>query len=373
MKNIQSVMSDNGGQAPGFFFLRHALAIIIIIFHSYAIVVGLNINAAEHKGAVAAYTSQLTMAQFVVELLRPGLFSLVGAFFVLSGFLVFGSAVRVRDVKPFLALRLLRIAPALMTEVTLSALVLGPLVTTLSLGLYFSDPKFWTYFLNIVGMVHFELPGVFQTNPFPNIVNINLWTLPPEFYCYALLAVLMWMFRNRLPLAAIIAAMGGFVWFGVGELVFDVPVRANTTRYTVSYIVYLFALGAAFMALSSRVRFSLPFFVAAVISYYALTLFRISDVAASIPLAYVTVYLGCCSFRWFDNMLKSDLSYGLYLYGFPISQALMFVLMPHMQGLGAVSRVAVIASLSIILTLLFAKLSWMFVEKPFLRFRKHFN
>ena len=373
MKSIQSVIADNGGQAPGFFFLRHALAIVIIIFHSYVIVVGLDLSAAEHKGDVAGHAASLTTAQFVVELLRPGLFSLVGAFFVLSGFLVFGSALRVRKVKPFLALRLLRIAPALLTEVTLSALVLGPLVTTLSLGAYFSDPKFWTYFLNIVGMVHFELPGVFQTNPFPNIVNINLWTLPPEFYCYALLAVLMWLFRNHLQLAVIIAATGGFVWFAAGELVFDIPVRANSTRYTGAYIVYLFGFGAAFMALSGRVRFSLPLFLAAAASYYILTLFRISDVAASIPLAYATVYLGCCTFRWFDNMLKSDLSYGLYLYGFPISQTLMFVLAPHMQGLNAASTVAAIAGLSIILTLIFAKLSWTFVEKPFLRFRKHFS
>ncbi len=372
MKSIHSVMAANVGQAPGFFFLRHALAIAIIAFHSYVIVVGLNIAAAEHKGAVAAHAAQMTAAQLLVELLRPGLFALVGAFFVLSGFLVFGSAARVRDVKPFLTLRLLRIAPALMTEVALSALLLGPAVTTMSLGAYFSDVRFWTYFLNIVGIVHFELPGVFQSNPFPNVVNINLWTLPPEFYCYAFLAVLMVAFRQRLQAAAAVAAIAGFVFFAAGELIFDLPVRANTTRYTATYIVYLFFLGAAFMAFAERVRFSLLLFLAAGAAYFLLTLFRVSDVLAGIPLAYATIYLGCRTFRWFDGLLKSDLSYGLYLYGFPISQTLVFVLLPYIGGWSAASRVLTVALLSVILTLIFAKLSWTFVEKPFLRLRKRF-
>jgi hypothetical protein len=80
--------------------------------------------------------------------------------------------------------RVFRIAPALIVEVTLSALVLGPWLTEKSLSEYFSDPLFLNYFLNIVGSVHFYLPGVFVQNPVPGVVNQNLWTLKPEFFCY---------------------------------------------------------------------------------------------------------------------------------------------------------------------------------------------
>jgi hypothetical protein len=40
--------------------------------------------------------------------------------------------------------------PALATEVTLSAVILGRLLTTLSLQDYVSDRRFWEYFGNIL-------------------------------------------------------------------------------------------------------------------------------------------------------------------------------------------------------------------------------
>jgi peptidoglycan/LPS O-acetylase OafA/YrhL len=64
-------------------------------------------------------------------------------FFALSGFLVTGSAIRTRSVRTFLTFRFLRIFPALATEVTLSAVILGPLLTTLPLKDYVSDHHFW--------------------------------------------------------------------------------------------------------------------------------------------------------------------------------------------------------------------------------------
>ena len=83
---------------------------------------------------------------------------MVPAFFALSGFLVTGSALRLRATVPFLTFRFLRILPALFVEVTLSALVLGPLFTRLPLAHYFSDPQFMRYFGNIAG-THHVLPS----------------------------------------------------------------------------------------------------------------------------------------------------------------------------------------------------------------------
>jgi peptidoglycan/LPS O-acetylase OafA/YrhL len=56
--------------------------------------------------------------------------------------------------------------------------------------MYFSDPQFFRYFGNIVGWITFYLPGLFQENS-TNLVNVNLWTLPSEFDCYAVTAVLL--------------------------------------------------------------------------------------------------------------------------------------------------------------------------------------
>ena len=102
------------------------------------------------------------------------MFALVGAFFALSGFLVAGSALRTKSVRVFLSFRVLRIVPALMTEVALSALVLGPIVTVKPLAQYFSGAEFYQYFGNILGLVRYPLPGVFANNPRANFVNANL-------------------------------------------------------------------------------------------------------------------------------------------------------------------------------------------------------
>jgi len=63
-------------------------------------------------------------------------------------------------------------------DIFVAALVIGSLTTTFYLQQYFTDPKFVHYFLNIVGFIHYELPGVFPSNPFPSQVNGSLWTVP---------------------------------------------------------------------------------------------------------------------------------------------------------------------------------------------------
>lgn len=111
-------------------------------------------------------------------------------FFGLSGFLVAGSAKRL-DLKNFLLNRSSRIFPALIVEIVLSALVLGPLVTTYPLAKYFTGLHFYTYFLNIFGVVQLKLPGVFLNNPVAEVVNSSIWTVPLEMGCYALISLLI--------------------------------------------------------------------------------------------------------------------------------------------------------------------------------------
>src|SRR5271170_8071198 len=63
-------------------------------------------------------------------------------FFALSGFLVAGSLERSKTLITFLGLKAFRIVPALAGDVLLSALILGPIVTTVPLTTYFFSPEF---------------------------------------------------------------------------------------------------------------------------------------------------------------------------------------------------------------------------------------
>lgn len=332
-------------------------------------VVGPIANQTYEKGSL---TSDLTSGQVVTELLRPGLFALIGVFFALSGFLIAGSALRNPDIRVFFANRALRILPALSVEVTLSALILGPVVTTMALSEYFAHPDFLRYFGNIVGLVYFTLPGVFDGNPWPSVVNGNLWTLPPEFWCYAFMLVLMMggmLLRLRL--------LTGLITFGVLALtllnIYDpvfFNIKANSTHFTSWYIVMLFFIGIIFYVNASYIVLHPAMFISCGIGYYTLTMVNQLGPLSGVFLTYCMVYIGMIRFPLFDRAMKSDLSYGIYLYGWPISQAVIFFALPLLVGASNSLKVAVIFPVVLVLTCAFAAASWKLIEKPALSLRK---
>lgn len=144
----------------GFDYMRIVLALSVICWHSLLISYGTDATAGVWG-----------------RVLQPLSLLIVPMFFALSGFLVAGSLERSKSLVGFLGLRVFRIMPALAVEVLLSALILGPLLTTASLGSYFADPVLHSYFWNILGDIHYKLPGLFQQNP-TDLVNGQLWTVP---------------------------------------------------------------------------------------------------------------------------------------------------------------------------------------------------
>ena len=114
----------------------------------------------------------------------------VCTFFFISGFLVTRSLTKSRSLVVFAVARGLRILPGLAVVTILAALVLGPLVTTLSLAEYFVNPRVASYFRNIQLDMHYNLPGVFTHNAM-QAVNGSLWTLKFEIMMYIALPVVL--------------------------------------------------------------------------------------------------------------------------------------------------------------------------------------
>ncbi|QGY03794.1 acyltransferase [Methylobacterium mesophilicum SR1.6/6] len=372
--NLAEILAAHGGIGPGFHFLRHALSVAILAHHCRVAVIGgaSPAQAALENGAAAGVTTALGHGKVLGGFLQPGLFALVGLFFALSGFLIAGSALRTGRVGPFLANRCLRIVPALTVEVTLSALVLGPFFTTLPLNQYFADPMLLNYFGNIVGHVALELPGVFQNNPWPSIVNANLWTLPPEFWCYLIMLGLMLSGVLATP-ARFTLAVAGISAVALGLGLYDparFTVRHDNTHFATWYIVLMFFFGAAMFLNARRVIVSFPLFLACGTLYYVLMLGDVLGVVSGMLLTYCMVYVGMQGFAWFDRVVKKDLSYGIYLYGFPLTQATVAVLIPHLGGVSKGLAYAVIFPLVLVLTGSFASLSWDYIERPALRLRR---
>ena len=366
-----SAMGPRQAVWPGYHFLRHLLAVIILAFHSYVLGFGGKGNIGYAKGALLYTAMHLTTKQLVIEALRPGLFALVAMFFALSGFLVLGSALRTRNTRQFFTMRALRILPALCTEVALSAFILGPIVTTLSPNAYFANPLTYSYFGNIVGMIQYELPGVFTHNPLPDVVNVNLWTLHAEFFCYLMIGILMVtgvLYRTRTVSILIVAAIiGAAIVAAIPQL--GLPARYEATHFQSWFLVVMFALGMLFALHQSSIPLKGWLCVVCVLGYFALMISGLCDALAAVLLTYVMLWLGACRFAWFDRLVTDDCSYGIYLYGYPITQTIVFALGAHLEGLGGVPRLLIVASLSIATTFLFALFSWRRIEKPFLRLK----
>jgi peptidoglycan/LPS O-acetylase OafA/YrhL len=357
-KSFKDILDAHRGIGPGFDVLRILLATTIFYGHAKWI---------SGHPTVGGGIAHLTGAGQLVEggwvgLKRPIMVSLVPAFFAVSGFLVTGSAVRTRVTSTFLAFRALRIFPALVVEVTLSALLLGFFLTKLTPAAYFTDPAFFRYLGNMVGWITFDLPGVFLDNPVRGVVNANLWTLPSEFDCYLITALLMatgLLYRRNAMTIIFVAAT---VVLAALNLFSDFSVTQATMAPTA--VTYYFFMGVIFYHWREKIPFSWPLFVAAGAMGYFLQTFHHAVYLAPVFVTYCALFFGMVSIPKNKLISSGDYSYGIYLYGFPITQAVVTI-SPGLQGHGWTTLVV-----SGLLTVTFAVASWHLIEKPALALKK---
>ena len=302
-------------------------------------------------------------------------------FFALSGFLIAGSAMRL-SLWNFIVNRGLRIVPALAVEIVLSALILGPIFTTLPLSDYFSNLQTYHYFTNIVGLINFRLPGVFDNHPVYQ-VNESLWTVPYEIGCYAIMSGLIVCGLLRRPwtvlaLGAVVLSVGlvlvasGYTGLPQSNLqrIVDHLFYSRGSRLFVA-----FCLGIAAFLYRYKLPYSRTWFWVAVGSLLIVAGFGDSylypnpvvELLTGVPAVYVTVFLGVSRLPRLPLFRRGDYSYGIYLYGWPLTQA-MFGWFP-----GAGANAFVLFGMTAIPITLFAMFSWHAIEKPILRLRKKFS
>lgn len=332
------------GRSSGFDYIRVVLALGVICWHA----------------KVTSYGDVDSEVPSIAELvLLPLAMFILPMFFSLSGFLVAGSLERSRTFLTYFGLRLLRILPALTVEVLVCALVLGPLLTTLPLRAYFGDPQFHAYLLTMFADIHYRLPGVFASNPFP-LVNGQLWTVPYELACYIALMILAaaGIFQQRwwlfLSLVAFYAAQGA-----------NTILRANDQMKGAggTTLVMSFVAGLVIYRYRDKIPWSGRLFLLACVASLALVAVPNGVRFSALPIAYVTIYLGLQNPRRNRIALSGDYSYGLYLYGFPTQQAIMAISPGSRQWYWNLL-------LAIPCAFLVAAASWWLVERPALAQRK---
>lgn len=362
-KSFGEVLDKYKGIGPGFDFLRIGLAFSIVLTHSFL----LTGNNAFVRDSIFWFTE----------------YALVPMFFALSGFLIAGSAQRL-SLRNFLINRGLRIVPALAVDIVVCSLIIGPIVTIVYYADYFTDPRFFKYFLNIFGWIHYELPGVFQDNPSQK-VNGALWTVPWEIFCYIIMSLLMItaIVKTRYKLLAVTAA-----YIVIGLIVQKMPYLLPGTIKPVARFLFMsrgsqlitaFLMGIAAFQFKAVIPYSRWIFAAACLACLAAIITLDSRAIESVinrpivitSLVYMTVFIGLSEVPIPAFFRKGDYSYGVYLYHDPFLQicisAFPSLFLYPKYGALALYAVGLPSALAV------AVLSWHFIEKPILGLRKKFS
>ncbi len=288
----------------------------------------------------------------------------VQVFFFLSGILVAQSLLRSRSVVNFAVARTLRIFPALIVCVALTALVLGPMFTDGSLVHYFTDKQLPTYILKTLLLVtgSAPLPHLFQGQALPAMVNVSLWTLKYEVLCYAGLGLIgyLGLINERFRAATTILLMLLVVTVFIGQ---PKPLETYTFVDNLRYFALYFYAGVLAYLVRDRLPIVGWLLVPLATLFIALLGTRFGELTCCLFVGYATIWAATFQYgplRAFTN--QNDYSYGLYIFAGPIQQVVISLLPNY--GPTAVS----LHALSVALPL--AVFSWELIERPAIALRR---
>jgi peptidoglycan/LPS O-acetylase OafA/YrhL len=323
-----------------FDFLRLMAASAVVISHAFYLATGYSENEP------LATTSVYSLGQHAVNL-----------FFFLSGLLVAASLDRSSSAGDFLLKRALRVFPGLIVCILLTVLI-GAFVTELSMGEYLSSPRTILYVLQTVSLSTglAQLPGVFESLPVKGLINIPLWSLKYEILCYLALALIaacnIW--KRDFLFGCIVGAL--FLLYLLAETK-HASVKEHVLIDQILRFGVCFFLGTVAFKFRRLIPLSLPVAVAVLILLIGTRSSRLEEFISYIAIGYFALSfaaLPVSAAKRFTN--HADLSYGIYIYGWPAGQLLL-----HFTG-GMQSWA--LAGASLLLAGLLAYLSWIFVERP---------
>lgn len=284
----------------------------------------------------------------------------VDGFFLISGFFIAGSGMR-SSWFSFGVRRLARIYPGYWVQLLAVGLVFAPLAVLLGSGRW-SISSAADYIAANVST--FELIWVTEGADLPHYDawNGSMWTLSYELTAYlvcGLLVAVPWV-RRHFAVVAAVGLVGTTVFLLTAEPLLDV----TTNHYLrLARLGSYFCVGMLAYALRDRLRFGPGLVALAGAVVAVLYMVPWGEHVAQIPLMVLLLGLGVLLPTRLGS--RNDLSYGYYLYAFPIQQLVAIVLgdrgnwWTHMLIAAALTAGA-------------AAFSWFLVERPAIRGARRF-
>ena len=282
-------------------FIRFISALFVIYCHSFPI----TNNGVDYLGRIT--NGQIDFGGVAVSV-----------FFFYGGFLVCKSLMRINNGKEYFKNRVLRIIPSLVLVVFLSVFILGPCFTRFSLIEYFTDFRTYKYLLNSAFILVHQLPGVFYYNSYNDTVNGSLWTLPIEFLCY-ILCYLMYKLKlletKRIPIVIVFAVVFYILFY---KLLTPYPLLRAALRPA-----FLFLTGICSYVYKDKIPIKKKVAVIMGIICILSVTIGVLNICIFFTFTYCLLFWGFGTKRKLNDFgTKYEISYGIYLVGWPIQQIL---------------------------------------------------
>lgn len=297
-------------------------------------------------------------------------------FFVLSGYLVSMSWDLRPGWRPYAERRLRRIVPAYAVVVLVCA-VGGVLLSSEGWRDYFGAPAWWRHLIANLTFLNFlqpGLPGVFTANPLPGAVNGALWTIKVELMFYAVVPFFMGAVRRwgATPVLLVGYVLSACWWtfFTDWAVQSGRPVGHEIAKQMPGQLMYFLAGAWAWCERERVARWGAAWGLAGLSGLVGLTWLDgprtagadLPDVLVPACLAAFVSWLAVGVKPVPSLDLRHDLSYGIYLWHFPVIQTLVSVGAFQLAPWPAALLVALLVPL-------IAWASWRWIEEPALRRR----
>ena len=292
----------------------------------------------------------------------------VFGFFTISGYLITAS----RFANPlgrFLVLRVARIYPAFVVCLLVTAGVFAPIA-------WAAEGRHWSGFLTTpttppayvlkdlaLRINAYDVAGTPSAVPYPGAWNGSLWTLYFEFLCYLLVGLLVSLpiVRRHPWLLGLAFAVSVLAWatadaWGPGAYADLVLLARLLPAFLGGALVHVAIRGRPLRTPVALVAITLAATLVVTVDHWGAQL-------ASPLITYALL--------WLSTVLPSppvarrhDISYGVYIYAFPVQQLLVYA-GAHRLGLVGYDVLAALATAAV------AVVSWRLVERPALRWARH--
>jgi peptidoglycan/LPS O-acetylase OafA/YrhL len=284
----------------------------------------------------------------------------VDGFFAISGFLITSSWLRRPRLREYLAARGLRILPGLWVCLVVTAFIIAPIAVAIKGGsirqLLLSDGPIGYVWKNAAVLyVQKDISDTPQGIPLSERWNGSLWSLIFEVACYLAVAVI-----GVVGLAKYRWVSPIMLGLGIG-LALMLPPLTFPGVWTIGQLAARSAIMFAAGAVLYQWRNVIParwwlVAICAVVVVAAGVLLPDYRVVAGLALAYAVVVSGALIHNK-HLRLRTDLSYGVYIYAYPVQQLLAIL------GLVALNPFAFFA-VATAATAPLAAASWFLIEKP---------